>query len=211
MQSDNLSNAINAVAPQGSPAQSPKPSGDLVFRDKPKKNIGMIVGMIILAMLAAGGIGFGVWAYLSSSQKEAELNSKIAELQSQNDGLLDDSTKETVEVEEESGTEDDKKKGCEGVYYGESAGTSSNGLAYDLKYTYTLNSDGTFSADFGETSGNTGVFLINGNTISLIGEVETGGLEESAAQYSTKDYFIAEDCSYIIVNDGNVSFTLNKQ
>ncbi|MBR3157243.1 hypothetical protein IKF20_02325 [Candidatus Saccharibacteria bacterium] len=80
MQPDNLSNAINAVAPQGSSAQSPKPSGDLVFRDKPKKNTGMIVGMIILAMLAAGGIGFGVWAILDKNQEVANLNDRISQL-----------------------------------------------------------------------------------------------------------------------------------
>lgn len=99
MQPDNLSNAINAVAPQGSPAQSPKPSGDLVFRDKPKKNTGMIVGMIILAMLAAGGIGFGVWAYLAGNQKEAELNNKITELSEQSveeDISVDESNTEVV-------------------------------------------------------------------------------------------------------------------
>lgn len=68
------------------PAQPVRPvdnGGDIVFRNAEKKNTGMVVGMVILALLAAGGIGFGVWAYLSGNQKEAKLNEQIAGLQSQ--------------------------------------------------------------------------------------------------------------------------------
>ena len=66
------------------------PGDDLVFRDKPKKNTGMIVGMVVLAILAAGGIGFGVWAYLSGNQKNTELNNKISDLNSQISTLNDE-------------------------------------------------------------------------------------------------------------------------
>ena len=45
-------------------------NNDVVFRDRPQKKTGMIIGMICLALLAIGGIGFGVWAYLSGNQKE---------------------------------------------------------------------------------------------------------------------------------------------
>ncbi len=65
---------------------NPAPSTDgsnLVFRDKPKKNIGMIVFVIILILLAAGGTGFGAWAYLSGNEKEANLNAKIEDLNAQ--------------------------------------------------------------------------------------------------------------------------------
>ncbi len=52
--------------PTPEPATTPmNPGGDIVFKDKPKKNTGMITGMIILALLAAGGIGFGVWGLLN--------------------------------------------------------------------------------------------------------------------------------------------------
>ncbi len=67
----------------GAPVSATAPKEDIVFRDKPKKNTGMTIGMIILALLAAGGIGFGVWAYLSGNQKEAKLNEQVSELQSQ--------------------------------------------------------------------------------------------------------------------------------
>lgn len=79
MQPNANNNVINS-APQTTPMN---PGGDVVFRDKPKKNKGMIIGMVILALLATGGIGFGVWAFLSGNQKEAKLNDKISDLQSQ--------------------------------------------------------------------------------------------------------------------------------
>ena len=60
---------------------------DVVFRDKSQKKTGMIAGMIVLALLAAGGIGFGVWAYLSGNQKEAELNNRIADYERQLDEI----------------------------------------------------------------------------------------------------------------------------
>lgn len=59
------------------------PSKDIVFRDKPKKNVGAIIGVIFLILLAAGGAGFGTWAYLSGNEKEANLNAKIDDLNAQ--------------------------------------------------------------------------------------------------------------------------------
>ena len=37
----------------------PVSNSDIVFRDKPKKNRGVIAGMVCLALLAVGGISFG--------------------------------------------------------------------------------------------------------------------------------------------------------
>ena len=54
-----------------------------MFRDKTKKSKGMIIGMVVLALIAVGGIGFGVWAFLSGNQKEVKLNEQISDLQSQ--------------------------------------------------------------------------------------------------------------------------------
>lgn len=88
-------NMANSTAPAPAPMTTPmNPGGDVVFKDKPKKNKGMIIGMIILAFLAAGGIGFGVWAYLSGNQKISDLNNQISDLQNQ---LADN---ETVNIDE---------------------------------------------------------------------------------------------------------------
>ena len=129
-------------------------------------------------------------------------------MKQQNDELQNEiSNNSSIEADEL----DEETKICDGEYYGESSGTTPNGLSYDYKYTYNLNKDGTFTASFGDVSGTEGVYLINGNTISLIGKSETTGPEGEVTQYSTKDYIIADDCSYIKINDGEVSFDLKKQ
>ena len=42
-----------------------------------RKNNGMLVGMILLAVLAVGGIGFGVWAMVDGDSQEKQLNIQI--------------------------------------------------------------------------------------------------------------------------------------
>lgn len=54
-------------------------NNDIVFRDNTKRSKGMVAGMIILALLAIGGIGFGVWAMMDGNQKVAELNKQLAD------------------------------------------------------------------------------------------------------------------------------------
>ena len=56
---------------------------DAVFQDKPKKSHGMLYGMILLAILAAGGIGFGVWAMLDGNSRAQKKDEQISQLQSQ--------------------------------------------------------------------------------------------------------------------------------
>ena len=63
------------------------PGEDIVFRDVDKKRKGMIIGMICLAILAAGGIGFGVWAYMDGNSRVEALNSQINTLKIQKDTL----------------------------------------------------------------------------------------------------------------------------
>ena len=62
-----------------------------------KKGKGMFYGMILLAILAAGGIGFGVWAMLSGNQQAESLNSQIADLKQTNSELLDQMVMDTDE------------------------------------------------------------------------------------------------------------------
>lgn len=62
----------------------------LVFAGKPKKKgAGMVLGMILLALLAAGGIGFGVWAMMDKNTETDKLNSQITTLRKQNVELQD--------------------------------------------------------------------------------------------------------------------------
>jgi hypothetical protein len=68
----------------------------VAFEDKPKKNHGMLYGMILLAILAAGGIGFGVWAMLDGNSKVAKKDDEISGLKSQlaerSEIVVDDTT-----------------------------------------------------------------------------------------------------------------------
>ena len=65
-----------------------RPGGDLVFRDTSKKSKGMAIGMILLALLAVGGIGFGVWAMMDGNAQKKQLNLQITDLETQNSELL---------------------------------------------------------------------------------------------------------------------------
>lgn len=75
---------------------------------KKKGNKGMLIGMIILAILAAGGIGFGTWAWMTGFSKgmknEEEIMTLRAELKSAQEAL-DNTTaaEEDVEVDAEVG------------------------------------------------------------------------------------------------------------
>ena len=61
-----------------------------------KKAGGMLIGLIILAIVALGGIGFGVWAMMDGNNQVADANKKVAaanqqvnELEKQNEELQD--------------------------------------------------------------------------------------------------------------------------
>ena len=72
------------------PIEQPAQGGnDIVFQDKPKKNTGMILGMLLLLLLAAGGIGFGVWAMMDGNSQKDALNQQITALKKQNDDLTE--------------------------------------------------------------------------------------------------------------------------
>ena len=72
----NMVNGSNSV-----PLSTPGHSANLAMNgaDK-KKNKMMLYGMIVLAVLAVGGIGFGIWAMVDGNIQKAQLNSQIAVL-----------------------------------------------------------------------------------------------------------------------------------
>ena len=80
---------------------------DVVFQDKPKKNLGVILGMVFLVLLAAGGIGFGVWEMMDGNSQKEQLNEQIATLKTQNSELMDkleNNTTENIDVVIDEGT-----------------------------------------------------------------------------------------------------------
>lgn len=54
-----------------------------------KKSNGMLIGMILLALVAAGGVGFGVYAMMDGNTKVDNLNKQIKSLKDQNAELLE--------------------------------------------------------------------------------------------------------------------------
>lgn len=65
-----------------------------------KKSKGMVLGMIILVILAVGGIGFGVWAMMDGNSQKEQLNSQISTLKQQNSELMDQMSATTGSTEE---------------------------------------------------------------------------------------------------------------
>lgn len=54
-----------------------------------KGSKGMLIGLILCLLLAAGGVGFGVWAMMDGNTTRDNLNAQISSLRSQNSELLD--------------------------------------------------------------------------------------------------------------------------
>ena len=67
--------------------------------EKKKGSKGMLYGMILCAVLAVGGIGFGVWTWMDGNTQKDSLNQQISELKKQNSGLQDQilELQETIE------------------------------------------------------------------------------------------------------------------
>lgn len=92
-----------------------------------------------------------------------------------------------------------KKPKCTGNYVG-STSVTKNGYTAEYNYNYVLKEDGTFTVDYGVTESK-GTFVINGNTISLTGEKELHGPADVDTYYSTQDFIIADDCSFILIDE----------
>ena len=67
---------------------------------KPKKNRAMIVGMVLLAILAVGGIGFGIWAMMDGNAKVAKKDGEISNLNNQISSLTQEKSDLTERVAE---------------------------------------------------------------------------------------------------------------
>lgn len=167
--------------------------------DNKLKNI-VIVVMAIIILLLGGYLIFDKVMNNVEDEKQQE-NATLENVQGNH---------ELEQTQQEQNTDNCAKvvPKCSGTYYGEASGSYANGISYNYKYTYVLKEDGTFTADFGGVSGKQGTFVINGNTISLTGTKEIAGPQDP--HYSTGDYVIADDCSYILY-DREINFKLLKQ
>lgn len=75
-----------------------------------KKNgkTGIILGFILLFLLAAGGVGFGIWAMIDGNAQREKLESQIATLREQNSALSD--IKKELESELDSGLKNETQE-----------------------------------------------------------------------------------------------------
>ena len=173
--------------------------------EEKKQSKGLIIAIIILILIIIGMGSFILYDKVlnpSNISNEEKTNSTKNENTTPpaNDKI---STSKEDNVSSSTTTQTSK---CTGTYYGESKEQNN-----DLKYIYVLNTDGTFTAKFGDVQGTSGVYVINDNTISFVGQKHTVGPRDQDPYYSTQDYVIADDCSYILVNTTTSSFKLIKQ
>ena len=78
-------------------------------KGKKKSGSGLIFAMVFVILLAAGGIGFGVWAMMDGNQQKEQLNSQISTLKTQNNELqkqIEDSVDNCATKEVETNSND---------------------------------------------------------------------------------------------------------
>lgn len=77
---------VKPAAPASGPAFDNGPS---VVEPKGGRKTGWIIGLVLMALIAAGGVGFGVWAWMDGNTQKDALNEQISVLKKQNNELSD--------------------------------------------------------------------------------------------------------------------------
>ena len=94
----------------------------------------MLIGMIMCAVLAAGGISFGVWTVVDGNTQKDNLNKQISTLKAQNSELIG----QIVELESDKAEDEgeltskiEREVAMQSAYVGVLSGTDENdSLAY---------------------------------------------------------------------------------
>lgn len=84
---------LKPVEPAGGPTFDNGPS---VVEGKGGKKTGWIMAVVLLLIVAAGGVGFGVWAWMDGNTQKDALNSQISALKQQNSDLQEQVGNEVV-------------------------------------------------------------------------------------------------------------------
>lgn len=195
---------------------------DNSVEEKAQNNKTINIALIVAIVVIVGLVGYICYdkfmldgGRIDKSDKLDSTTKKQTSKDGSNDEVDDDNDKSSEEqstANNQPSTSIPNTRMCSGAYYGEASGTQGNGLSYDYKYTYTLNDNNTFSLEISNASRTEGIYMITGNTISLISQKHTSGPKDLDPQYSTEDYVMADDCSYILVDDRNgVSFKATKR
>ena len=188
MQNDNMSeprpvkvpgfaNSGSASGGDASGGATPANGGnDVVFQDKPKKNHSMLYGMILLAILAAGGIGFGVWAMMDGNSRAQKKDEQISQLQSQ---LAE---KSEVVVDDDTTVVDDTSVG---EYKNPVIRSDNTEVSYYVNFqsSYILGQDATRRVSLSVVDGKVNSCNLSEQTAEgnwrVIGECSINGLDEN--------------------------------
>ena len=99
----NSARPARPVTPTSSTASTSEPTfdnGPSVVDGKGSKRTGWILAVVLLLIVAIGGVGFGVWAMMDGNTQKEQLNSQISTLKKQNSELqseLDNSDVDTAD------------------------------------------------------------------------------------------------------------------
>lgn len=88
---------LKPVEPAGGPTFDNGPS---VVEGKGGKKTGWIMAVVLLLIVAAGGVGFGVWAWVDGNTQKDALNDQISSLKKQNSELMEQISSLNDEIEE---------------------------------------------------------------------------------------------------------------
>ena len=109
---DNSQNTEPIITEQISPEQvvteqvTVAETGPVFRSEEPKKGKGMLFGLIFCLVLAAGGIGFGVWAMMDGNARADKLNKQISTLQKQNADLVEQIAELNEKIEGNGGDDE---------------------------------------------------------------------------------------------------------
>ena len=100
----NNTNGNMGVSNMGSVSEMPNMmASGISGNEKPakekKSSKGMLIGMILLAVVAVGGIGFGVWAMMDGNVQKDNYEEQISTLRTQNNELLEKNSDLTRELD----------------------------------------------------------------------------------------------------------------
>ncbi len=91
--------------------EAPEAPAAPVAPEKPakKKSNAALLAMVLLGILAVGGISFGVWAYMNGESQQAKLNKQLNDLRTQNSELLEklNSTNTDTDTNTDTNTDTD--------------------------------------------------------------------------------------------------------
>ncbi len=80
---------INAELNRANASESALNDAPAMTMPKQKKNLGMIIGMVVLAVVAVCGIGFGIITMIGKNQEAANYEKQISQLKQINNELLE--------------------------------------------------------------------------------------------------------------------------